>query len=76
MTNQIYFNQHIMSLFSGVLTLIESSERGQITSDEYSTVHEEIRDSVKRGYYLNGTLLLTMLSNTVAGMYPACCLRE
>mmetsp|Transcript_11778 Transcript_11778/g.19178 ORF Transcript_11778/g.19178 Transcript_11778/m.19178 type:complete len:438 (-) Transcript_11778:100-1413(-) len=51
-----------------VAALIKIAERGLITSDEYSATFDEIRDTVKKGYYLNGTLLLSMLSNTVAAI--------
>ena len=54
-------------LSAGVGTLIDSSKRGCITSAEYSLAYEAIRDTVQKGFYMNGTLMLTMLSNTAAG---------
>lgn len=51
-----------------VAALIKAAERGLITSDEYSATYDEIRDTAKKGYYLNGTLMLSMLSNTVAAI--------
>jgi hypothetical protein len=52
---------------TGVNKLVESSKCGDITSEDYSVAYEEIRDTVQKGFYINGTLMLSMMSNTVAG---------
>jgi len=52
---------------AAVTALVASAQRGHITSEEYSNAYEEIKDTVDKGFYLNGTLLITMLSNTIAG---------
>jgi hypothetical protein len=54
--------------------LIVSSQRGQITSAEYSTTLEGIRDSVDNAFYINGTLLISMASNTIAGQSLSRCI--
>ena len=62
------FGSVCLNLTSGVENLILSSKRGLITSASYSSTRESIQQTVDDAYYVSGTLLICMLSNTVAGM--------